>query len=186
MDDVEGSRRVRLTVEQLEKQVERLTRQPEHRTLPDPFPVCPTIKVTKEELEKVTNRVFYQCNEKRAAALRAAEDKVEKERTVSTIVMKPSEVDDIVKRVYYMGMERVQAGRKQAEERLLFKPNKVLPVVPLRKFVEDMYFRGIEREKKKEEKLYEKYILPTEIVGGKISKSRAVESANRLSQRANT
>ncbi|EAN77979.1 uncharacterized protein TEOVI_000320000 [Trypanosoma equiperdum] len=183
MDDGVEAKPLCLTREQIDKQVERLSRRPEQRTLPDPFPVCPTVRMSKEQLEQVTKRVFYHYSEKHAEALRLAEERREKECGVASTVLSASDVDDIVKRLYYEGMERVKVGRKEASDRLLFKSTKVLPVISLKRFVNDMYLRGLEREKKKEEKLYEKYILPTEIPNLRISKSQAAESAVRLSRR---
>ncbi|KAG8342961.1 hypothetical protein ERJ75_000962300 [Trypanosoma vivax] len=181
MTDTVTYRIPRLTKEQIENQVNRLTRLPAPRQVQDPFPVCPTVKLPREKLEQVTQRVFYHYSQKHQDALREAQLKREQERGFATTMMNSSEIEDMVKRVYYGNMERRREIRKSGEERLLFKSEKKIPVIPLRRFVDDMYLRGLQRIRDREKKLYEKYILPTEIKTLKISHAQAQECGNRLS-----
>ncbi|KEG07038.1 hypothetical protein DQ04_11161020 [Trypanosoma grayi] len=154
---------VRLTDEQLAKHVERLTNRPQPRPIQDPFPICPSMKLSQAELDNVTQRVYYQYRERHEAALVEAAEKEEREVGFTSKKLSSEEIDDSVKRLYYEAIERRNASRKEAEGRLLFKSTKDVPRVPLKRFVEDMYEKGVQREKDKQQKLYEKYILSTEI-----------------------
>ncbi|EAN86098.1 hypothetical protein C3747_7g467 [Trypanosoma cruzi] len=173
----------RLTAEQLQDQIRRLTYRPPPPVVRDPFPVCPSVKRSKDEIDAVTQRVFYEQCQRHERALIEAREKWEKEWGLLSKEVPSEYVEDMVKRLYYDTIERIHASRKSAEERLLFKSNKKVPVVPLKKFVEDMYLKGMQRERDKEKKLYEKYILPTEIKRTLISREDAEASGTRLSAR---
>ncbi|RNE98969.1 hypothetical protein TraAM80_08479 [Trypanosoma rangeli] len=172
-----------LTTEQLQDQIRRLTYRPPPVVVRDPFPVCPSVSRSKEEIDAVIQRVFYDSCQRHEQALLEAKEREEKEWGFVSKELTSDEMDDAVKRLYYEALERRNASRKEANERFLFKPMKTLPKVPLKKFVEDMYLQGMKREKDKEQKLYEKYILPTEIRKTYISREEAEASGARLSTR---
>ncbi|RNF06487.1 uncharacterized protein Tco025E_07543 [Trypanosoma conorhini] len=173
----------RLTTEQLEDQIRRLTYRPPPAVVHDPFPVCPSVKRSQGEIDAVTQRVFYDSCQHHEQALRDAKEREEKEWGFVSKKLPGDEVEEMVKRIYYDTLERRNASRKEAEERFLFKPMKTVPKVPLKKFVEDMYLQGMKREKEKEQKLYERYILPTEIKKTYISREDAEASGARLSSK---
>ncbi|ORC93082.1 uncharacterized protein TM35_000024080 [Trypanosoma theileri] len=172
-----------LTEEELQRHVNRLTQRPAPQPIHDPFPVCPAPKLSQAEIDRIVERVYYEYVKRHEAALRDAEERREKEYGLVSTVLPSEEVEAGVKRWYYEALERREASRKDAEERLLFKSKANVPTIPLKRFVEDMYAKGMQRQKDKEQLLYEKYIVATEIKTTRISRSEAEASATRLSSK---
>ncbi|KAH9581989.1 hypothetical protein LSM04_002093 [Trypanosoma melophagium] len=183
MAESAGDRPTRLTEDELQRHVNRLTQRSEAQPVHDPFPVCPSLKLSQAEIDRIVERVYYEYVKRHEVALREAEEKREKEYGLVSTVLPREVVESGVKRLYYDSLERREASRKDAEERLLFKPKANVPVIPLKRFVEDMYAKGMQRQKDKEQFLYEKYIIATDIKKTRISRRQAEESATRLSSR---
>lgn len=168
----------KLTSEQQEKQVQRLTYIKGKEPVRDPFPVCPCIQVPQSKIDKLVERLYTQ------SLLRRENKKKELNEKFYSIPKVPKltgdQLHDSVKRQYEQEIEK----RKQRREEMRNKEEirrKEVRKIPVSEFVQRMYFDRIEKKKKTEQVLYERYILPTEIQQVCLSKKRLEEASSRLS-----
>ncbi|KPI83281.1 hypothetical protein ABL78_7695 [Leptomonas seymouri] len=187
----ETPREKRLTHEEMERHIARVTAIHPPAEIRDPFEVCPTKHLSSEEIARVTDRLYSQSIERRAASIAQADHALygnimgaSKTATGGASKLDPEEEERLVKRLYSQSMQNKQASVEKLRQQYLFHPPASPPKVPLNAFVQHMYNDRLEAKKKAEKRLHDLYIAPTEIHTGTISKSHAEESANRLSSRS--
>lgn len=174
----------RLTAEELEKQIARLTAPRRLAAWRDPFEVCPTKRISQEELAKMTDRLYTKSiqhkQERLSAADQAAYGAHTRGAAHSAAPMSPDDVEQSVKRLYTETLEKRQTTMAQLREQHRFKRRDSDTKVPLNTFVQHMYYDRIEAKKKTEKRLYDTYLAPTEIHTGTISRAQADEASSRL------
>nr|ACS87833.1 hypothetical protein CDFL6B12_06 [Angomonas deanei] len=178
----------RLTEEEMERHIARLTAPRQPTEARDPFEVCPTKHITSEELHKMTDRLYTQSIERKAASMAEAEQAAygaksgaNKTATVGKKKLSPEEQEQAVNRLYTESLQSREANMTQLRQQHQFHSTKPAKKVPLDAFVQHMYNDRIEAKKKTEQRLHDLYLAPTEIHTGTITKAQAEESANRLS-----
>lgn len=186
----EMPREKRLTEEEMERHIARLTAPRQPAVAHDPFEVCPTKRISAEELRKMTDRLYTQSLEQRAASMAAAEQAAygnnggaSKNATGGGAAAKltPEQEEQAVSRLYTESMQSRQANMEELKKQHQYHSTKPAKKVPLDAFVQHMYNDRLEAKKKTEQRLHDLYLAPTEIRTGTISKEQAAESANRLS-----
>ncbi|EPY32760.1 hypothetical protein STCU_02677 [Strigomonas culicis] len=170
----------RISKEELEKQILRLTRRPEPAAAPPANPQCATRTMTKDELEKMKERLYTQSMQLKEQKRKQMEEEQTREQLKATATVSSDELKGIVGRVYTEALARKAANLEEGKKQYLFHPPESKKI-PLKAFVHHMYDEGIEKGKEREKKLYDKYLAPTEIHTGTISPIQAAESAARLS-----
>lgn len=174
----------RLTEEELEKHIARLTAPPRPVEVRDPFPVCPTVHLSQAEVDKMTERLYTESLQQREANRNELEKRLHQEtKNPHDGSLTTGELQGSVDRLYAQSVERKKESLAQAKQRY-DQPPKDVKKVPLNEFVQHMYYDRREAKKKTEEKLYQKYIVSTELHCGKISPGQLAESANRLSTKS--
>lgn len=168
---------------EVEKQIQRLTYVKEKPQLVDPFPICPSTHVSSREVEKIVDRLYTQSLQKKESNQKELDQKFYSNPKVKKI--SGDELQNSVERQYEQEIEK----RKQRKEEMLNKNDdhrkKQVKKIPVIRFVQRMYADGIEAKKATEKKLYDKYILPTEINQVCLSKKRVEEASSRLSSNEN-
>lgn len=185
----EMPREKRLTQEEMEKHIARLTAPRQPAELRDPFEVCPTKHISSDELAKVTERLYTQSLQRKAASIAEAEQVAYGSNTGpsktatggGTAKLTQEQEEQMVTRLYAESLQSRQANMEQLKKQCLFHPAGPAKKVPLAAFVQHMYTDRLEAKKKTEQRLYDLYIAPTEIHMGTITKAQAEETANRLS-----
>lgn len=176
----DGSQK-RLTQEELDKQIARLTAPPRPVEIRDPFPVCPTVVLSQGEVDKMTERLYSQAlerkkaNEQELQARFGPDAQRARRKSLTTDEMQHS-----VDRLYSESLEKKKRSLEETKQRYEVK-RKEDKKVPLDVLVQDVYYKRLEAQRKTEEELYQKYIVTTEIRSARIPKSRIAESADRLS-----
>ncbi|KAG5489999.1 hypothetical protein JKF63_00118 [Porcisia hertigi] len=174
----------RLTPEELERHVERLTMPRRELEIHDPFEVCPTKRISAEALVKMTDRLYTQSlqhkQERLAAADQAAYGAFTQSAGRGAAALTPEDQEQSVKRLYNETLERKQANMEQLRQQHLFHSTTEGKKVALKTFVQHMYYDRLEAKKKTEKRLYDTYLAPTEINTGTISRAQADEASNRL------
>jgi hypothetical protein len=181
-------REKRLTEEEMERHIARLTAPRPPIESHDPFEVCPTKRISSEELAKVTDRLYTQSVERKAALKAEAEQAAygaktgaSKTATGSAAKLTSEQEEQTVARLYTGSVQSRKANMEQLKKQYQYHPQGPARKVPLDAFVQHMYNDRLEAKKKTEQRLHDLYIAPTEIRTGTISKAQAAESANRLS-----
>lgn len=167
--------------EKLEKQVAHLTYPKQETPIHDPFPVCPAKKMPKSEVDRVVSRLHdgaKEHKEKNAEELEARYDV-----KAAPVKLSGDDLLSSIDRQYTQEMERRKQRDEAAKERYLFKSNHKPKVVSNDEFVQRMYHDRIAQEKATEEKLYQRYIVPTEIQLPNVSRARIEAASDRLSKR---
>ncbi|KAK7199834.1 hypothetical protein NESM_000030800 [Novymonas esmeraldas] len=181
-DGVVGEKR--LTPEELEKQIDRLTLPRRPAELRDPFEVCPTKRISAEELAKVTDRLYTQSLLHRQERLAAAEHAAYGPQAAGggrvAAALSPDDQEQSVKRLYVDSLERRQATMEELRRQHQHQRPTGGEKVPLNTFVQHMYYDRLEAKKKTEKRLYDTYLAPTEINTGTISRAQADEASSRL------
>lgn len=171
----------KLSKEEQEKQVERLTFPKQETPIRDPFPVCPSKQVSQSDMDKTVERLYKVSLEKKEG---------EKEQLTEKYYAKPpaaklsgDDMQSSIDRQYSEEMERRKQRMEESKQRWQFHSNAKTKVVSNSEFVQRMYHDRIEQKKATEKKLYERYIVPTEIPQKNISRQRIEDASNRLSKR---
>lgn len=170
------------TREEQEKQAMRLTRIPPKPQIRDPFPLCPTKTLPQSTIDKTTERLYTFSIQKREMNMAELDDRTYRTITPASTKMSESEVEESVKRLYDDAVLRKQNNLDELKQKYLYHPSPAKRIDP-KTVVQHMYHDRIEAKKKTEEKLYKKYIVPTDIHLGVIPRSRAKEAADRLCTR---
>lgn len=169
----------KLSSAEVEKQIQRLTYVKEKPNLVDPFPICPSVHASPREVEKIVDRVYTQSLQRKENNRKELDQKFYSNSKIKKI--SGDELQNSVDRQY----EQEIAKRKERREEMLNKndDHRKMQVkkIPIIRFVQRMYTDDIERKKATEQKLYDKYILPTEIKQVHLSKKRVEEASSRLS-----
>ncbi|CAJ1012604.1 hypothetical protein Q4I28_007917 [Leishmania naiffi] len=174
----------RLTPEELDRQVERLTAPRRAVELRDPFEVCPTKRISAEALSKMTDRLYTQSLQHKQELLAAAEQVAYGMHTRGTALsgspLTPEDQEQSVKRMFHDTLERKRRNMEQLQRQYRYHSPAEKTKVPLKTFVQHMYYDRLEAEKKTEKYLYDTYLAPTAIHTGTISRVQADEASNRL------
>ncbi|KPA80029.1 hypothetical protein ABB37_05050 [Leptomonas pyrrhocoris] len=181
-------REKRLTPEEMERHIARLTAPRPPTEIRDPFEVCPTRHIESEELAKMTDRLYTQSLQRKAASVAEAEKAMygnnkggARNAAGEVVKLSPEEEEMVVTRLYTQSLQRKQANMEQLKAQFLFHPADPAKKVPLDVFVQHMYNDRLEAKKKTAKRLHDLYIVPTEIRTGTITHAQVAESANRLS-----
>lgn len=171
----------KLTKEEQEKQVERLTYPKQETPIRDPFPVCPSKQVSQSDMDKTVERLYKVSIEKKEG---------EKEQLTEKYYAKPpaaklsgDDMQSSIDRQYSEEIERRKQRMEESKQRWQFHSKAQTKVVSNSEFVQRMYHDRIEQKKATEKKLYDRYIVPTEIHQKAVSRQRIEEASNRLSKR---
>ncbi|GET93194.1 hypothetical protein, conserved [Leishmania tarentolae] len=174
----------RLTQEELDQHIRRLTMPRREAEVHDPFEVCPTKRVPAETLSKMTDRLYtkslQQKQERLAAADQAAYGDHKRSALLRAEPLSPEDQETSVKRLFNDALERKQANMEQLRRQHQYQRRTDETKVPLKTFVQHMYYDRLEAKKKTEKRLYDTYLAPTEIHTGTISRQQADEASNRL------
>lgn len=183
----EMPREKRLTEQEMEQHIARLTAPRQPAEARDPFEVCPTKRISAEELSKMTDRLYTQSLERRAASMAEAEQAAYGSKSGATktsagaVKLTPEQEEQAVSRLYAEALQSRQASMEQLRKQHQYHPKESTKKVPLDAFVQHMYTDRLEAKKKTEKRLHDLYIAPTEIHTGTITAAQAAESGNRLS-----
>lgn len=173
----ENGKERKLTREEQEKQVQRLTYIKEKPPVRDPFPICPSIQASKSDVERVVDRLYTQSLLRKENKQKELNEKFYSNPKATKL--SGDELQNSVERQYEQEMKK----RNHKREEMLNKTEirrKEVRKIPVSEFVQRMYFDRIEKKKKTEKELYDKYILPTEIQQVRLSKKRLEEASSRL------
>ncbi|CBZ25972.1 conserved hypothetical protein [Leishmania mexicana MHOM/GT/2001/U1103] len=174
----------RLTPEDLDQHIKRLTAPRREVELRDPFEVCPTKRISPEALSRMTDRLYTQSLQHKQERLAAAEQAAYGAHTRGTLLraapLSPQDEETSVKRLFNNALERKQANMEQVRHQHQYHRPTSETKVPLKSFVQHMYYDRLEAKKKTEKRLYDTYLAPTEIHTGTISRAQADEASNRL------
>lgn len=182
-DDVPPHEERRLSPEELEKQIARLTAPSQPVEIRDPFPVCPAPKLPASEIDKITERLYTQSLQKKAASVAELEQQTYRRSSRPPRAMTSTEQDEAVHRLYDEGRQRQQSSLEESRRRYLFhSPDEGREKqIPLKDFTQRMYYDRLKDKADTEKRLYDKYIATTEIRTAVISRAEADEAAARLS-----
>lgn len=181
----------RLTAEEMERHITRLTAPRQPADVHDPFEVCPTKHLSADELNKMTDRLYTQSLERRAASMAEAQRAAYGSNsgaaaggaaaTGGTGKLTPEQEEQAVARLYSEAVQSREAKMSQLKQQHRFNPKASSKKVPLEAFVQHMYTDRLEAKKKTEQRLHDMYIEPTEIRTGTLTREQAAQSADRLS-----
>lgn len=182
-DELPGEKR--LTQEEMDRHITRLTAPRQPAEVHDPFEVCPTKRISPEELAKMTDRLYTQSLERKAASMAEAEHAAYGTKNGAAAAgrstkLTPEEEEQAIARLYTEALQSRESKMEQLKKQHRFHPTNPAKKVPLDAFVQHMYTDRLEAKKKTEQRLHDLYIAPTEIKTGTISKAQAAESGNRL------
>ncbi|AYU83479.1 hypothetical protein LdCL_360018500 [Leishmania donovani] len=174
----------RLTPEDLDQHIKRLTAPRREAELRDPFEVCPTKRISPEALSRMTDRLYTQSLQHKQERLAAAEQAAYGAHTRGTLLrsapLSPQDQETSVRRLFNDALERKQTNMEQLRRQHQYHRPTNETKVPLNMFVQHMYYDRLEAKKKTEKRLYDTYLAPTEIHTGTISREKADEASNRL------
>lgn len=169
----------KLTDEELEKQIQRLTYVKPPEPIRDPFPLCQTKTFSQADCDKCTERLFYSSLKRKEATQKELEDRVYERPAAKKL--SGDEIQASVDRQYSDELERRKINMEELRKKYLFHSRTKYKEMPLNEIVQRMYDERIEKKKATEQKLYEKYIVPTEPKQARISRRRIQEASVRLS-----
>lgn len=174
----------RLTPEAMERHIQRVTTTHPPPEIRDYLTEHPSKKIPKEEMERMTDRLYTQSLQHRAQKLAEADNAAYGPNSeigkANRKPLSPDETADTVKRLYDDTLLQKKNNMEHLQARHLFHPSEP-KTLPLKDVVQHMYYDRIEAKKKTEKYLYDTYLAPTEIRVGLMSKQRLAESAKRLS-----
>lgn len=171
----------KVTKEEQDKSTERLIRPLQPATVPDPFPVCPSKKMSSSQVDESVERLYKTSVEKKKADDEQLADRFYAAQ--NNVKLSHEDIRSSADRLCTQEMEERKKRMDESREKWLFHSNAKKKVVPHAEFVQHMYNDRIEHEKETEKKSYEKYIAATEIQSAHVSQKRIADASERLSKR---
>lgn len=169
----------KLSPEEMEKAMERLTRPPTRNAQLEPLPLKPVKPLTTGEIEESANRLCNGALEHKARTQEALLERIAPKRPSS--VMSTEERDTSVQRLYY-GTVRTNKEKLDKLQKKYLHKGVVAPKdsEKVQHSIQQLFYADQERTKSRREKLIDKYVTPTGPPRHTISKERLAAMLDRL------
>mmetsp|Transcript_199 Transcript_199/g.780 ORF Transcript_199/g.780 Transcript_199/m.780 type:complete len:200 (-) Transcript_199:111-710(-) len=172
----------KLTKEELEKAVERLSRPATPAREPEPLPLLkPHLKLSADEQEETAQRLCNGAVERKQHTIAQLEERFLTDSRPKS-VMSSDERDASVQRLYYGAVRTNQAKLKELKDKLLHPrlPKTEDAKAKADHSVQSLYYEEQKRRAERESKLRERYVACTGPRRVKVSADRIAKMVERL------
>ncbi|CAD2213125.1 hypothetical protein AGDE_03005 [Angomonas deanei] len=177
----------KMTPEELQKSVDRLSQRPEKVNTVKPMPESK--KITQEELDKRIKHLYDESLERKAREKeeiqRQMDAAVKKDSTMTTTVVSKEDEEALIKRLYDESLERKEKNFDElyAQETKHYERNtKKLTAKQEKEAGNRLYQEGMQREREKHIALYEKYVSSRRSPPPKRTKEELAATADKMTR----
>jgi len=174
----------KLSAEDVERAVARLTRRIEPPRLNDQVELSPRIVRDPEEIARNVDRLYRQGMELKRRAYEEAQMHTQTKDQPPTIVRSAADLEEGITRLYTDAMAVKVSNEKRAKEALRAKQHTVKSTMSIDDMNARLYVESRKQQQEAKEKLWKKYVEPTEVKCRKMTQEELKASTARLTTKS--